>query len=184
MTKVYDRNGRRIIAALWDEISQIPDRVNEIAVLTDPNKLQYVGWNDVANELQLLDFDAVDIPYDNSGSGLVATNVQDAIDEIAAASGLSTVFAGYCDAFTAAEQLPAGWTAARVGGGLITVTHSLGLSTNKDLSITAIALSNGSNDSRIQLSTIGVNSFQIQSYNTSTGGAADVDVFFIATRNA
>jgi chaperonin cofactor prefoldin len=94
VTKVYDSSGRRIIAALWDEISQIPDRVNEIAVLTDPNKLQYVGWNDVANELQLLDFDAADIPYDNSGSGLVATDVQAAIDELAAAAGIGTVFSG------------------------------------------------------------------------------------------
>ncbi len=181
MTKVYDPSGRRIIAALWDEISQKPDRINEIAVLTDPNKLQYVGWNDVANELQLLDFDAVDIPYDNSGSGLAATNVQDAIDEIASASGLSTVFAGFVDAFTAAEQLPAGWTAVRSGAGLLTITHGLGLANVLDLSIVAIARSGGSNDSRVN--TILANSFAIQSYNTTTGGAVDVDIFFLAKRN-
>lgn len=173
------------MAMRWDAIADIPVRVLEIAALVDPNALRYVGWNDASNQLELLTFDAADIPYDNTISGLVATNVKTAIDELAAGAvpGLDTVYAGFADAFTAAEQLPAGWTAARVGGGLITVTHSLGLATNKDLSITAIALSNGSNDSRIQASSIGINSFQIQSYNTSTGGAADVDVFFIAKRN-
>lgn len=33
--------------------------------------------------------DAVDLNYDNSGSGLTATNVQDAIDELAIATGAS-----------------------------------------------------------------------------------------------
>ena len=35
--------------------------------------------------------DAVDLNYDNSGSGLIATNVQDAIDELAASTGASYV---------------------------------------------------------------------------------------------
>ena len=35
--------------------------------------------------------DAIDTAYDNSGSGLTATNVQDAIDELAASTGASYV---------------------------------------------------------------------------------------------
>lgn len=35
--------------------------------------------------------DAVDVAYDNSGSGLTSTNIQDAIDELAIATGASYV---------------------------------------------------------------------------------------------
>ncbi len=183
--RIYDAAGRLKIAALWAAISGVPARIKEIEVLADPGELQYVGWNDTSNQLELFAFDALDIPYDNSGSGLAATDVQAAIDELEAGAvpGLETVYSGFCDAFTAAEQLPAGWTAARTGSGLITVTHSLALAGVNDLSIMAIAISNGSNDSRVQRSSLGLNSFQIQSYVSSTGGVADVDIFFIAKRN-
>ena len=188
MTKVYDRNGRRIIAALWDEISQKPDRINEIAVLTDPNKLQYVGWNDVANELQLLDFDAVDIPYDNSGSGLVATNVQDAIDELAAASGVGTVFSGFVSlaGTTGTSDLPTGWTVSRPGAGRYVVVHSLSLATDTDLHITAtcdILAFPFARIANVFDSALTVNSFEIrtlQDDNGGGGGALSTPFFFVA----
>ncbi len=177
MTKVYDRNGRRIIAALWDEISQKPDRINEIAVLVDPNKLQYVGWNDVANELQLLDFDAADIPYDNSGSGAVATEVQAALDELFAASGASTVFAGFVDGAAVAEQLPSGWTVARTAVGTYTLTHGLSLAGADDLSLVVT-----SENSRAEYFSPGTNSIGVR-IQVTPDVDVDRDWFFLAKRN-
>ncbi len=190
MTKVYDRNGRRIIAALWDEISQIPDRVNEIAVLTDPNALRYVGWNDVANELQLLTFDAADIPYDNSGSGLAATEVQAAIDEIATGSGVGTIFSGHVSlaGTTVSSDLPSGWTVSRPAAGRYVVVHSLGLATDTDLHITAtcdLLVFPFARIANVWNPALGVNSFEIrtlQDDNGGGGGALSTPFFFVCVQ--
>ncbi len=155
--RIYDAAGRLKISALWAAISGVPTRVKEIEVLVDPNERQYVGWNDVSNQLELFAFDALDIPYDNTSSGLTATNVQDAIDEIEAAATPTTFF-GYVDDFASANQLPAGWTVTRTAVGTYTVTHSLGLSDIRDLSFVALAensraewFSNGLNSIRVRI---------------------------------
>jgi hypothetical protein len=112
------------------------------------------------------------------GSGLAITGT-----ELDTTGGtLSTVFAGFVDSIAAAEVLPAGWTAT-AGGGTIDVVHSLGLAASTDLSINATCFSAGSNDCKIVPAGTGINGFRIISYNTSTGSAAAVDVFFIATLN-
>ena len=136
---LYDSTGREVMAMRWDAIADKPDRINEIAALIDPNELRYVGWNDTSNELELLLFAAVDIPYDNSGSGLTATDVQAAIDEVAAGAGAGTLFHGHVNqaGTTVGSDLPSGWTVAHPGTGRYTVTHSLGLAGQDDLHICA-----------------------------------------------
>jgi hypothetical protein len=138
---LYDSTGREVMAMRWDAIADKPDRINEIAALVDPNELRYVGWNDISNELELLLFLAADIPYDNSGSGLAATDVQAAIDEVV--SGPSgNVFPGRVSATgtTGTSDLPAGWTVTRPALGTYTVTHSLGVGNFEHLSVVCTAI--------------------------------------------
>jgi len=125
----------------WDAIADIPDRVNEIAALIDPNALRYVGWNDASNELELLAFAAVDIPYDNGASGLAATDVQAAIDEVVSGPSGAT-FPGRVSATgtTGTSDLPAGWTVTRPALGTYTVTHSLSVGSFEHLSVVSTAI--------------------------------------------
>ncbi len=127
--RLYDAAGRLKIAALWAALSGTPDRVKEIEVLVDPNALRYVGWNDVTNQLELLQFAAEDIPYDNTASGLTAVDVQAAIDE-AVAAATPNVFAGFVSSLgtTGTSNLPAGWTVTRPAAGRYVVVHNLALS--------------------------------------------------------
>lgn len=158
----YDSTGRPMMAMIWEAIANIPDRVNEIAALIDPNELQYVGWDDTANELQLMAFDAADIPYDNTVSGLVAAQVQDAIDELAAGVA-PTVFFGWVSSTgtTATSRLPAGWTVARAATGRYTVTHGLGLTNVNGLSMVGTPVQTVFSLA-CQAGTLGLNSFEMR----------------------
>ena len=189
---LYDSTGREVMAMRWDAIADKPDRINEIAALVDPNELRYVGWNDISNELELLLFLAADIAYDNSGSGLVATEVQAAIDELAAASGASSVFAGWVSTAgtTGTSQLPAGWTVTRPALGRYTVTHGLGLGGYEDLSVTCTGIHDNGFDTgyprlvQIQPSGSSGNAFQI-GMTTDFAGIDFVndEWFFLAKQN-
>lgn len=126
---LYDSTGRRkeaLVEIDWTEITGIPARVTELAALGDPGGLRYVGWDDSANELAFFAFDAADIPYDNGTSGLTATDVQAAIDELAAMIADAGVFFGYVGSDgSTGNVLPAGWSAVRNSVGNYTVTHNV-----------------------------------------------------------
>lgn len=66
--------------------NQLELKVGLLADLTTTDKTSIVNAINEVNGK-----DAGDIAYDNSGSGLTATNVQDAIDELAQGSGSGTV---------------------------------------------------------------------------------------------
>lgn len=188
---LYDSTGREVMAMRWDAIADKPDRINEIAALIDPNELRYVGWNDISNELELLLFDAADIPYDNSGSGLTATDVQAAIDEVVS-GGSGGVFAGQVSiaGTTGTSNLPAGWTVTRPALGRYTVTHSLGLGDYEDLSVTAMGIHDGPFDTgyprliQIQPSGSNGNAFQV-GITTDFAGIDFINTewFFLAMEN-
>jgi hypothetical protein len=180
--RIYDAAGRLKIAALWAAISGVPARVKEIEVLVDPNALQYVGWNDVTNQLELLTFDALDIPYDNSGSGLAATDVQAAIDEAVAAAS-PNLFAGWVSSTgtTGTSRLPAGWTVTRPFTGIYTVTHSLALSNTNGLSVAASIIATGGQANIQVRDTLTVNSFQTETIFADV--ALNRGWFFVAVIN-
>ncbi len=171
----------------WDAIADIPDRVLEIAALLDPNALRYVGWNDTSNELELLQFDAADIPYDNTTSGLTATEVQAAIDELAAGAGAGTVFSGFVSitGTTVTSDLPSGWTVSRPAAGRYVIVHSLSLAATTDLHITAtcdILVFPFARIANVWNPALGLNSFEIrtlQDDNGGGGGALSTPFFFI-----
>lgn len=169
------------MAMRWDAIADIPDRVNEIAALVDPNALRYVGWNDISNELELLAFDAADIPYDNTTSGLTATEVQAAIDEIAGVTAPTTYW-GWVN--TAGDQttvpisrLPAGWTVNRSSTGVYTVTHGLGLADVRDLAIVVTVFTNDASSYEWKIRSTSANSFTV---NIWIAGMANGSWFFNA----
>ncbi|MEX0272781.1 MAG: hypothetical protein AB3N16_00205, partial [Flavobacteriaceae bacterium] len=63
------------------------DTTDDTLRLTDDNGGQWdVALSDLANLIDTDDQNAAEVAYDNSGSGLTATSVQDAIDEINAAA--------------------------------------------------------------------------------------------------
>ena len=67
------------------------DKSGNLSSLTTTEKGSLVGAiNEVDAALDNLSSDAVDITYDNTTSGLTATDVQNAIDELAASGGAST----------------------------------------------------------------------------------------------
>lgn len=160
--RIYDAAGRLKISALWAAISGVPDRVKEIEALVDPNELQYVGWNDVSNQLELFAFDAADIPYDNTSSGLTATDVQAAIDEAVAAVVPGT-FAGFVSSAgtTGTSTLPSGWTVSRPFTGRYTVVHGLALSSNVGLSPVGTP-TQPTFSLACQIGTLSVNSFEMR----------------------
>lgn len=169
----------------WSQITGIPARVNEIAALGDPGARRFVVWDDAGNQLDYLDLNAAEVPYDNSGSGLTATDVQAAIDEVYAALTASGVFAGFIDASSlGSSQLPAGWSVANPATGRFAVTHNLGLTNVFDLSIAPSArLSAGSTDDRYALITNeGTNSFEILVNDVGAGPVND-DSYFLAKLN-
>lgn len=180
------------MAMRWDAIADKPDRINEIAALVDPNELRYVGWNDISNELELLLFLAADIPYDNSGSGLAATDVQAAIDEIAGGPSGNT-FPGRVSSAgtTGTSDLPAGWTVTRPSLGEYTVTHSLAVGDYTHLTVVAMGSHVGTFDTgfprlcQLNPGSSTANAFRV----TITTDFAGIDRinsewFFIAQRNS
>ena len=179
MTEVYDEAGRRKVAALWDAIAGRPDRINEIAALVDPNALRYVGWDDTLNQLDFFEFDSADIPYDNTTSGLTATDVQAAIDELAGTLA-PNVFHGWVSATgtTGTSALPAGWTVTRPAAGRYIITHGLTLSVSTDLRVVAMN-EHTSEYMSCEYDALGLNSFEV-----IIGRGAGVQVsrafFFIA----
>jgi hypothetical protein len=96
----------------------------------------------------------------------------------------SAIYAGYIGSDgTTGNRLPAGWSASRSSTGAYDVTHNLALAGTTRLSIVATPLALASDAIRIESTTIGVNSFRIQVYTSSSGAAADSATFFIATAN-
>ena len=72
-------------------INEINAKDGELSDLTTTNKTSLVAAiNEVAGG-QGGTVDADDVSYDNTTSGLVATNVQDAIDELAGTGGVKTI---------------------------------------------------------------------------------------------
>ena len=131
-----------------------------------------------ADRIYFFDQSAGNAAFLEIGSGLTLTDTTLAAD----AMSLGTVFAGFVDVGTSNETLPSGWSATSVAG-VINVTHNLGLANDTDLSINATCFDAGSNDCKVTPTGTGANAFRIISYNTSTGSAAAVDIFFIATLN-
>ncbi len=189
---LYDSTGREVMAMRWDAIADKPDRINEIAALVDPNALRYVGWNDISNELELLAFAAEDIPYDNSGSGLAATDVQAAIDEIVGGPSGQT-FPGRVSSAgtTGTSDLPAGWTVTRPSLGEYTVTHSLAVGSYQHLSVVAMGSHVGTFDTgfprlcQLNPGSSTANAFRV-TITTDFAGIDRVNSewFFIAQRNS
>ncbi len=189
---LYDSTGRKVMAMRWDAIADIPDRVNEIAALIDPNALRYVGWNDTSNELELLEFDAADIPYDNTISGLTATNVKAAIDELAAGTS-NAVFAGRVSSSgtTGTSDLPAGWTSNRPAQGRYNVVHSLGLGSYQHLSVVCTGIHDNGFDTgyprlvQIQPTNSSGNAFQVGQTTDFAGiDFVNDEWFFLAKINS
>src|SRR5262245_25490065 len=120
---VFTREGLRKSGnvADWSQITSIPARVLELAALGDPGGLRWVIWNDSLNELDYLEALAEFVSYDNSVSGLTATTVQEAIDELAT----QQVYFGYVPSNGIGEIVPAGWSAVRNSVGNYTVTHNI-----------------------------------------------------------
>ncbi len=189
---LYDSTGREVMAMRWDAIADKPDRINEIAALIDPNALRYVGWNDASNELELLAFAAEDIPYDNTTSGLAASDVQAAIDEISMGT-TSAVFAGRVSLLgtTVTSDLPSGWTCNRPALGRYNVTHGLGNPGYEELSVTAMGIHDGVFDTgyprlvQIQPAGSNGNAFQV-GITTDFAGIDFVNTewFFLAKLNS
>lgn len=183
MAQRYDSTGRPMMAMIWEAIANIPDRVNEIAALVDPDELRYVGWNDTTNQLELLEFDSADIPYDNSTSGLSATDVQAAIDELEAAIPTTSPvvhYDGWVNAAgtTAGSILPSGWTVAKPAAGRYTLTHGLGLSDYRNLRVFALS-EHTSEYMACEYVNAAPNFFQIQ-IGRGAGVAVDREFFFYA----
>lgn len=155
--RIYNSSGRRVISSLWNGLVNVPANIQELAALADPDALRYVGWNDSNDRLELLTFAASDIPYDPSTSGLSATDVQAAIDEVAAA-GSGAVYAGYVASTGISYSVPSGWSVSKTATGTYVVTHNLGLSVTTDLSIVGTPV-NSAFSVVCQLSTTGLNSF-------------------------
>lgn len=188
MSEVYDNQGRKkqsLIVIDWANIVNIPARVTEVAVLTDPaSEFYYVGWDDVANQLKLRIFDPLKIPYDHTTSGLTATNVKAAIDELAAlvaALTANNVYPGYVGSDgTTGNRLPVGWSATRTGAGAYEVTHSLGLADLTRLAVAPGCIGSSGNKA-IQLQTSGTgNKFVIATIDSGTGTPTDEAFSFLA----
>jgi hypothetical protein len=188
VSKIYDANGlekQAVISVAWGDIIGIPARVQELSVLVDPNsEFYYVGWDDVANELRMRIFDPLNIPYDNGASGLSATNVQDAIDELAAlvaALVSGNVYPGYVGSDgTTGNRLPVGWSATRTGAGTYEVTHSLGLTDLTRLAVSPGCIGSAGNKAIQQRSSGTGNKFVIETVDSGTGTLTDEAFSFTA----
>lgn len=191
MSEVYDSQGRKkqsLIVIDWANIVNIPTRIVELAALTDPASQQYyVGWDDTANQLKLRIFDPSLMPYDHTISGLAATLVKTAIDELAAAvAALTTaaVYPGYVGSDgTTGNRLPAGWSASKVATGQYDVTHNLGLADGTRLSYTGIPYNSSGNLHVEDRGGSTGNIMKLQTPNAGTGTLTDTAFFFIAQRN-
>lgn len=141
MSERYDQTGRRTLAMIWEAIANIPDRVMEIVALDDPGELRYVGWNPTSEQLELLEFSAADIPYDNSSSGLTAENVQEALDEVGTSSSDIIEFDAWINeaGTTGGSILPSGWTVSRPATGRYTLTHGFELEDYRRLHVFAFS---------------------------------------------
>lgn len=185
---IFTREGLRKSGnvADWSQITSIPQRVVELAALGDPGGLRLVIWNDTLNELDYLEALAEFLFYDNATTGLAATDVQAAIDEIYALITTSGSFPGFIDASAlGSSSLPAGWSVANPAGGRFTVTHNLGLASVTQLSVVPSArLSAGGTDDRYALiSNETLNSFDILIVDTGAGAVND-DSYFMAQLNS
>lgn len=181
MTRVYDAQGREKVSVLtvdWAVITGIPARVTEVAALTDPAaQTYYVGWNDTANQLQLRIFDPSLMPYDHTTSGLSATTVKGALDELAAliaALTANNVYPGYVGSDgTTGNRLPVGWSATRTGAGTYEVTHSLGLADLTRLAVSPCCIGTAGNKAIQQRSSSTGNKFVIETVDSGTGTLTD-----------
>lgn len=188
MSEVYDNQGRKkqsLIVIDWANITNIPARVTEVAAITDPNsEFYYIGWNDVANQLQLRIFDPLKIPYNPAISGLTSTNVKAAIDELAALVAAITagnVYPGYVGSDgTTGNRLPVGWSATRTGAGTYEVTHSLGLANLTRLAVSPVCIGTAGNKSAQQRSSGTGNKFVIETVDSGTGTLTDEAFSFLA----
>lgn len=188
MSDVYDAQGRKkqsLIVIDWVNVINKPARIDEIAVLTDPaSQNYYVGWDDTANQLKLRLFDPLRIPYNNGVSGLTATNVQAAIDELAAlvaALTANNVFPGYVGADgTTGNRLPAGWSASKTAAGTYDVTHSLGLADLTRLAVGLACVGTAGNKVAQTRSTGTGNKFVVETVDSGTGTLTDEAFTFLA----
>lgn len=182
----YDSTGRPVISADWDALSNIPELVDQIASLPDPGFDAFLVWDNAIDEIAALERLAENIPYDNGSSGLTATDVQAAIDEVAAGT---IPYAGYIKGSLGASvtsvfnSIASTWTVAQQATGRFRITHSLGLSAVTDLAVTASArLSAGATDDRYcTVTNENANYFEVLVNDVGSGQVND-DFYFHAVR--
>lgn len=67
----YDSSGRKVIAAPWDAINDVPSLVQQFAALTDPGQDSYLQWDDSAGSLVWASIPSVaNIQIDGGGTDL------------------------------------------------------------------------------------------------------------------
>src|SRR5262245_10853352 len=118
----YDESGRTVLSTLWDAIQNIPEIIDALANLTLPaSDDAWLYWDAGLQQFVFLEALAENVAYDNSASGLAATTVQEAIDELAS----DLAWGGRVAANGTAIGLPSGWSSS-LAGSTYTVTHNLG----------------------------------------------------------
>lgn len=169
---LYDATSGDFLRSLSPDVVEIEcNEQGEVKVIEDNGNVEYFDPAEVANtevvpaaaipfagdcaalaELLATDFffvsggatDAASITYDNSVSGLTATNVQDAIDELAASSGLVPFYAD--SVWTSFMQVPRTMTNSALGVGLYAYSINVPVDTvliNAKLEITAFNAADG-----------------------------------------
>lgn len=184
----FDSTGREISATSWDAIQDIPEIVDELANLPDPGFDGWFWWDDSIDEIVIIEPDADHVNYDNSSSGYSATNVQDAIDEIAT---LQTTFAGYVKGSLGASvvgyfnPVASAWTVSQTTNpGLFRVTHNEGLTNpEQEMSVTATARisAGGTNDRYANVTNETANYFEVTVVDGGSGNVNE-DFYFHAIR--
>jgi hypothetical protein len=183
MTAFTKEGIRKALAATWSTLTGIPSMVLDVAALVDPGALKFLIWNDTSNHIEFYSPTAPDISYDHTISGLVATNVKTAIDELKASIGVGSVYRGYVGSDgTTGNRLPVGWSALRTGAGAYEVTHNLGLANLTFLAVGLSCVGTAGNKTAQQRSSGTGNKFVIEAVDSGTGALTDEAFSFVAAQ--
>lgn len=182
MTAFTKEGIRKALAASWSTMTGIPVNVVDLGALVDPAANRLVVWNDTSNHIEYLD--PALLPYDHTISGLTATLIKTAIDELKASIGAGSIFRGYVGADgTTGNRLPAGWSAVRTGGagsGAYEVTHNLGLADLTRLAFSPIIVASSGNKHIYQTTGSTGNKVVLNCVDAGTGAASDQAFSFMA----
>lgn len=187
MSTKHSPAGRVQITASWLALEDIPELLEQLGELADPGSDAWLAWDDSIDEFVFLEQTAENVAYDNGASGLAATDVQEAIDEIAT----TLVYAGYCTGASGASvaivvnEAATGWTVSQQATGRFRVTHGLALSNAKYLSVVpAVSLNAGGTDDRYcNVTNENTNYFEVSVTDNGTGAVND-NFYFHAVRLA